>query len=63
MALIAFLSSILGRPSFFFFLGGGSKMTILSHKISGISYRQSTPVISDIKHSQEIRKICLALSM
>jgi hypothetical protein len=49
MALIAFLSFILGRPAFFFFLfGGGSNGTILSHNTSGISYADSTLVSLDI---------------
>src|SRR6185437_12077507 len=49
MALIAFLSFILGRPVFFLFLFlDGNNGVILFHKTSGTSYSDSTPVISDI---------------
>lgn len=39
----------------------GSKGTSLSHKMSGISYKQSTPVISGINSHRTIKQEHLAL--
>src|ERR1044072_8139357 len=63
MALIAFLSFILGRPVFFLFLFlDGNNGVILFHKASGTSYSESTPVISDITIDHKRVQYGLALS-
>jgi len=63
MALIAFLSFILGRPVFFLFLFlDGNNGVILFHKTSGTSYSDSTPVISDITIDHKRVQYGLALS-
>src|SRR6185503_1385801 len=63
MALIAFLSFILGRPVFFLFLFlGGNNGVILFHKTSGNSYSESTHVISDITIDHKRVQYGLALS-
>src|SRR4029078_1493459 len=63
MALIAFLSFILGRPVFFLFLFlDGNNGVILFHKTSGTSYSESTPVISDITIDHKRVQYGLALS-
>src|SRR6476619_6865405 len=63
MALIAFLSFILGRPVFFLFLFlDGNNGVILFHKTSGTSYSESTPVISDITIDHKGVQYGLALS-
>jgi hypothetical protein len=51
IAVIAFLSSILGRPLFFLFLFvfGNKRRIILFHNASGISYDESIPEVIDIK--------------
>src|SRR5690349_15231537 len=63
MALIAFLSFILGRPVFFLFLFlDGNNGVILFHKTSCTSYSESTPIISDITIDHKRVQYGLALS-
>ena len=51
IVVIAFLSSILGRPICFFlhFVFGNKRRIILFHNASGISYDESIPQVIDIK--------------